>query len=145
MRMIISSLIVLGVSTAMAGPTIGSQCKAPKAQLVDKDLKIVFKAVAGCYPECKNKHFSDFTSNMLDSDAENAKGCASLEKAFKKSKSSLRKWYAKQCMSGCLNVIKQEVDEGDSIEAQLGEGSFGFWASKYVEEQYQKPCPPTED
>lgn len=142
MRFILTTIAVCttGIAFAAKPPLLQS-----KPEPLDKDIEIVFKAIKACYPECKDKHFENFVSDVIDSKAKPPKACPALETQLTKSKSSLRQWYNKQCMTGCLNVIKKEVAEGDDIQAQLGEGSFGYWASTYVEEQYEDACPEADD
>ncbi len=140
MRFILTTIAICATGMALADkqPPLMS-CKS---EPLDKNIAVIFKAITACYPECKDKHFKNFKSDALDN---GTKICPALAAKLEKSKSSLRQWYNTQCLRGCLNVIKEEIDQGDSIQAQLGEGSFGYWASTYVEEQYEDACPEKDE
>lgn len=106
----------------------------------DSQLGIVLSAINDCQPECAIKQYDDF-KNDLDDTFDQHSGCKEkFELLLKQKKLDTKSWYHRQCIIQCLTIVRQEFAENEGIKGQVGDGAFGFWASKGAIAAVEKIC-----
>ncbi|PHQ79821.1 MAG: hypothetical protein COB66_06100, partial [Coxiella sp. (in: Bacteria)] len=79
---------------------------------IDPMLVIPFTAIATCFPECRNKHFSDFKDSLSAYMDEHKKCQPEFKLHLKANSQSVQQWYTQRCLTGCIAIVNTEIKEG---------------------------------